>query len=265
MSAAARLRYTLVAGATAVVIGTGFTVAGLTRGTEAETTVPSAAEQALAPTGAPTGDATGAPAPLDSSAPPTLAPSPSASASAKPSASTSASASPRATVKEQATTRAKAKPTRTATRKPAPEAPQTSGSVVEQVLAHINAARKAEGLGTLSLDADLSRAAAKHTQLMIDGCGLSHQCAGESGLGDRFSAQGVRWSAAGENIGYGSSGSSDDAKIKAANGLTDSMLAEVPPNDGHRKNLLNPGFGRIGLSIVRDGKGVTWMTQDFVN
>ena len=57
----------------------------------------------------------------------------------------------------------------------------------------------------------------------------------------------------------------DAAMIRAANGLTDSMLAERPPNDGHRKNLLNTGFKRIGLSIVRDSKGVTWMTQDFVN
>jgi uncharacterized protein YkwD len=133
------------------------------------------------------------------------------------------------------------------------------------VLAHINAARKAEGRGTLSLDTDLSRAAAVHNQLMIDGCGLSHQCSGEKGLGDRFSAQGVKWSGAGENIGYGSSAASDSAQVKAANGLTDSMLAEVPPNDGHRKNLLNPSFKRIGLSIVRDNKGITWMTQDFVN
>ena len=43
------------------------------------------------------------------------------------------------------------------------------------------------------------------------------------------------------------------------------MLAEKPPNDGHRKNLLNTGFKHIGLSIVRDAKGITWMTQDFVN
>jgi len=133
------------------------------------------------------------------------------------------------------------------------------------VLAHINAAREAEGLGTLTIDTDLSRAAAAHTQLMIDGCGLSPQCPGESDLGRRFSAQGVKWSSAGENIGFGSSGSSNSAMVKAANGLTDNMLAEVPPNDGHRKNLLNKGFERIGLSVVRDSKGITWMTQDFVD
>ena len=142
--------------------------------------------------------------------------------------------------------------------------PKTSGSVLERALAHINAARTAEGLSALRLDAGLSKAAALHNQLMIKGCGLIHQCSGEGGIGDRFSAQNVRWSSAGENIGYGSAGSSDSAVLGAANGLTDSMLAETPPNDGHRKNLLSKGFKRIGLSIVRDSGGRVWMTQDFV-
>jgi uncharacterized protein YkwD len=133
------------------------------------------------------------------------------------------------------------------------------------VLGHINAARRDEGLSTLTLDTKLSRASALHNQLMIDGCGLSHQCPGEQSIGPRFSAQGVQWTAAGENIGFGSSGSSQSAIIGAANGLTDSMLAEEPPNDGHRKNLLSRSFKRIGLSVVRDSSGRTWMTQDFVN
>ncbi|WP_250037224.1 CAP domain-containing protein [Paractinoplanes maris] len=257
MSAAARFRYTLVAGATAVVIGGGFTVAGLTQDAKAETTT-------TVNTGALAAE-TGTPAPEETAAP-TLAPSPSASASTSPSATpTSKAPTSKPPAPKPTTKKPTPAPTKKKTKKPSTPAPQTSGSVAEQVLAHINAARKAEGLGTLSLDTNLSRAAAIHTQLMIDGCGLSHQCSGEKGLGDRFSAQGVKWSGAGENIGFGSSASSDSAKVKAANGLTDSMLAEVPPNDGHRKNLLNPDFKRIGLSIVRDGKGVTWMTQDFVN
>jgi uncharacterized protein YkwD len=227
MSAAARFRYTLVAGATAVVIGTGFTIAGLS-----DAPLPDVA--ATTPSAAPSVSATPAPSPSLSKA------------------------------KTATTPRKSPTPKKTTTKPPAPTAPQTGGTVLDQVLAHINAARTAEGLGRLTLDTKLSKAAALHTQRMIDGCGLAHQCSGESGLGARFSAQGVQWSSAGENIGYGSSGAGDTAKIKAANGLTDSMLAEVPPNDGHRKNLLNPAFKRIGLSVVRDGKGITWMTQDFV-
>jgi uncharacterized protein YkwD len=137
--------------------------------------------------------------------------------------------------------------------------------VIAQVLAHINAARTQNGLATLTFSADLSRASELHNQLMINGCGLSHQCPGEAGLGDRFTAQGVRWTSAGENIGYGSAGSSDAAITAAANGLTDSMLAEVAPNDGHRRNLLSSGFKTIGLAVDRDSKGLVWMTQDFVN
>ena len=144
------------------------------------------------------------------------------------------------------------------------KAPATSGSVLDQVLDHINGARAEEGLGALSLDTSLSKAAALHNQRMIDGCGLSHQCSGEGGIGDRFSAQGVQWRSAGENIGFGFAGDSNAELVKAANGLCDSMLAEVPPEDGHRKNLLSKGFKRIGLSVVRESGGKVWLTQDFV-
>nr|BFE69753.1 hypothetical protein GCM10020092_030540 [Actinoplanes digitatis] len=132
------------------------------------------------------------------------------------------------------------------------------------MLAHINAARAEEGLLAYRLDSSLSKASALHNKLMIDGCGLSHRCSGEGDIGTRFSAQGVDWSSAGENIGFGSAGADNSAIVRAANGLTDSMLAEVPPEDGHRKNLLSKSFKRIGLSVVRDGKGIVWMTQDFV-
>ena len=281
ISAAARFRYTMVAGTTAVVIGAAFTVAGLSHGST-ETPAPTSVDVPLAAAASPGGGdgellpSTGASA--------TAAPGASASAAAAAAASASARASASAAVKASASASAgtsagpqakaaKASPsTRKRTKRPAaspspvrtnPPA-ATDATVAEQVLAHINDARVAEGLKALSLDTNLSKAAGLHTQLMIDGCGLSHQCSGEAGLGDRFSAQDVSWGSAGENIGYGSSGSSDAAMVKAANGLTDSMLAEVPPNDGHRKNLLNSSFTRIGLSIVRDAKGITWMTQDFV-
>jgi uncharacterized protein YkwD len=247
MSAAARFRYTLVAGATAVVIGTGFTVVGLQRHAGADTQLPRAADVPLAATVSPSSSADPQPT--------SLAPSPSAtSASPKP-RPTSKSPAPKPTTPKATKTPKKSKVTVVA----------TDDSVLGQVLAHINAARADAGLSALTLDDNLSKASALHNQLMINGCGLEHQCSGEEGIGPRFSAQGVQWTSAGENIGFGSSGGSDAEIIKAANGLTDSMLAEKPPNDGHRKNLLNTGFKHIGLSVVRDSKGITWMTQDFVN
>ena len=252
MSAAARFRYTLVAGATAVVIGTGFTVVGLNRHADASDRRPSAAAGPLAANGTGTDPAATSADLLPSSA---ATPSP---------APTTAAATTKPATKSPAPRRTTAKPARTSSQ-PKVTVVSTDDSVIGQVLAHINAARTGAGLSALTLDANLSKASALHNQLMINGCGLEHQCAGEDSIGPRFSAQGVQWTSAGENIGFGSSGSSDADITKAANGLTDSMLAEKPPNDGHRKNLLNTGFKRIGLSVVRDGKGITWMTQDFVN
>ncbi|MFC4065037.1 CAP domain-containing protein [Actinoplanes subglobosus] len=256
LSAAARFRYTLAAGSTAVVIGAGFMMVGLNRG-GSETPAPTSVNAPLAAAASPGGE-TAEDLLADPAATGTTG-SPAASASPSPSKPASPKPTAKKTTKPPATKEATAG---TAANKTT--APVTSGTVAEQVLAHINAARVDEGLKELTLDTNLSKAAALHTQLMIDGCGLSHKCSGEAELGDRFSAQDVSWRAAGENIGYGSSGSSDAAKVQAANGLTDSMLAEVPPNDGHRKNLLSPNFTKIGLSIVRDSKGITWMTQDFV-
>jgi uncharacterized protein YkwD len=249
MSAAARFRYTLVAGATAVVIGWGFTVVGLSRHADGQTQLPRAADVPLAAVVPATTTAPSDPLP------PSALPSSPAPTTTAPKPKATSSPTPKRTTPKAAKAKAKAKVTVVA----------TDDSVLGQVLDHINAARKDAGLDALTLDDDLSKASALHNQLMINGCGLSHQCSGEDSIGPRFSAQGVQWTSAGENIGFGSSGGSDAEIIKAANGLTDSMLAEKPPNDGHRKNLLNTGFKRIGLSVVRDSKGVTWMTQDFVN
>ena len=147
----------------------------------------------------------------------------------------------------------------------APTTPPAGDAVIGQVLAHINAARTANGLAPFALSADLSKAAAAHNALMVGGCGLSHQCPGEAGLGQRFTAAGVSWNSAGENIGQGNAANNAASIVAAANGLTDLMLAEVPPNDGHRRNLLNAGFKRIGLAVTRGADGRVWFTQDFVN
>jgi uncharacterized protein YkwD len=46
-------------------------------------------------------------------------------------------------------------------------------------------------------------------------------------------------------------------------GLTQSMLDEQPPNDGHRMNILSSTFTHIGIAVYRDSSGTVWLTQDF--
>jgi uncharacterized protein YkwD len=105
-----------------------------------------------------------------------------------------------------------------------------------------------------------------HNQLMAGGCGLSHQCPGEPALGERETDAGVQWTAAGENIGEGGPVAGTAAAItRMAVALTQAMLAEKAPDDGHRRNLLSRSFTRVGIAVGRTAGGTVWMTQDFAN
>ncbi|MGH3120357.1 MAG: CAP domain-containing protein [Streptosporangiaceae bacterium] len=155
---------------------------------------------------------------------------------------------------------------------PAPTASATSpagtssGSAAAQVLALINQARSAAGLAPLTITAGLNSSASAHNSRMAGGCGLSHQCSGEPDLGARETAAGVHWTAAGENIGEGGPVANTTAAIaQMAVGLTQAMLNEKPPDDGHRRNILSSSFTHIGIAVFRDSSGTVWLTQDFSN
>jgi uncharacterized protein YkwD len=162
--------------------------------------------------------------------------------------------------------------TGTAGAQPATSAPATApakaqdATAAAQVLALINQARSSAGLPALTVTSGLEASSSAHNLTMAGGCGLSHQCPGEPAIGDRETAAGVHWTAAGENIGEG--GPVDDtgtAIAQMAVGLTQSMLDEQPPNDGHRMNILSTSFTHIGIAVYRDGSGTVWLTQDFSN
>lgn len=152
---------------------------------------------------------------------------------------------------------------------PATSAATGAGSgapAADQVLALINQARAQAGLAPLVASADLEQSASAHNQTMAGGCGLSHQCAGEPAVGDRESAAGVDWTAAGENIGEDGPVADNAAAVaQTAVALTQDMLNEKPPDDGHRRNILSGSFGHIGIAVYEDSAGTVWMTQDFSN
>jgi uncharacterized protein YkwD len=134
------------------------------------------------------------------------------------------------------------------------------------VLALINQARSAAGLPALTITSGLGASSSAHNLRMAGGCGLSHQCPGEQPLGDRETAAGADWTAAGENIGEGGPVADTSAAIaQMAVGLTQSMLNEKPPDDGHRLNILSSTFTHIGIAVYRDSSGTVWLTQDFSN
>ncbi|GAB2845822.1 hypothetical protein GCM10027200_52480 [Lentzea nigeriaca] len=134
----------------------------------------------------------------------------------------------------------------------------------ERVLAVMNQARAGARLKPYEMDAKLVNAAAGHNQVMAGGCGLNHECSGEPGAGVRISAAGAQWGELGENIGSG--GPVDDTTSAIGDkavGLTNAMLGEKPPDDGHRRNILSSSYTKVGIAVTRDASGVVWMTQEF--
>lgn len=225
----------------------GVAVAGLVQADE-PSRGDTAAIQAAERLDAPSTDATGASTAPSSSARPRLP-------GGSPRAATGRSPSPKPSISPRATSRQSS----------AASAPST-GSAEQRVLAVINAARAQAGAAPLTMSGGLVASAHAHNLVMADGCGLSHQCSGESGLGDRISAQGVDWSSVAENIGTGGPvAASESAQGDMAVRLTNDMIAEVPPDDGHRKNILNADLFRIGIDVIIDGNGSVWLTQDFGN
>ena len=152
------------------------------------------------------------------------------------------------------------------TSQPAPPAPEPPRQATpeERVLALINKVRAEAGVPALKVDNALVTAADRHNGAMIADCGLSHQCPGEKGLGERATAAGAKWSTVGENVGMGGPVANRvDPISEMALGLTQSMIDEKPPNDGHRRNILSKSFTRVGIVVTRDAEGTVWMTHDF--
>jgi uncharacterized protein YkwD len=210
---------------------------------------------------APASPCAGSPAGIAIAAPPAVATVPPRQAGTGPSAS-SRSPSPRPAAPAAGT--AGTRPSASAAA-PAPPAAQ-GGTAAAQVLALINQARSAAGLPALTITSGLESSSSAHNLRMAGGCGLSHQCPGEPPIGDRETAAGVDWTDAGENIGEGGPVADTPAAIaQMAVGLTQSMLSERPPDDGHRLNILSSTFTHIGIAVYRDSSGTVWLTQDFSN
>src|SRR5947209_619455 len=141
------------------------------------------------------------------------------------------------------------------------EEPQLAQRLFQQ----INQDRAGNSLPSLAWEPRLERSAHLHDLAMAAGCELMHQCPNEPDLATRISNQGVQWQTVGENIGEGGPVSSNDAAWNMVLMLHQGMMAEKPPDDGHRQNLLSKDFHRIGISIYIDAHHTLWLTEDFAD
>lgn len=133
------------------------------------------------------------------------------------------------------------------------------------LIADINRAREAHGLSDLTLDPILSGAARSHSREM---CGLAYfdhhsPTAGQTTPMDRYfialraRGEGTPQSAlVGENIFY--------ASVTDATYNVDYAHVALMRSPGHRANILEPRFTKIGVGLYRDGQGRFWVTEMFL-
>ena len=123
--------------------------------------------------------------------------------------------------------------------------------VEQEVIMHANAARASVGLGPLSCDPDMTRAARLHSQDMCDRGYFSHNSLDGRSPFDRMRDEGVTFRTAGENIAAGQ---------PTASSVHQSWMNST----GHRANILNGSFGRIGVGYAPCGGSPRW-TQNFAD
>lgn len=133
----------------------------------------------------------------------------------------------------------------------------------QQIFNLINRDRAAQGLYPYTWSSILASGAWQHSVRMSNpNCGMSHQCFGEPDPCTRVANEGISWASCGENIGYSGPNPTDWAALQL---IEQSMLNEQPPDDGHRVNLLNTSYHRLGVGIYIDSTGIIWVTEDFAN
>lgn len=129
--------------------------------------------------------------------------------------------------------------------------PDTDGiSAEERRLADLmNAERTRRGLAPLTLDADLSRVAEIKSAEMAERGYFSHQSPVYGSPFEMMKRFGIPFRTAGENI--------------ACNRSVDAAHQSLMASQGHRENILNSQFERVGIGIVDGGPCGKLFTQLF--
>lgn len=121
----------------------------------------------------------------------------------------------------------------------------------KEVVDLVNVERSKAGLNPLTLDADVSNVATKKSQDMIDNNYFAHNSPTYGSPFDMLKKFGISYKTAGENIAMGQ---------KTPKEVVNAWMN----SEGHRKNILNPNYSKIGVGIAQKSGGSIYWTQIFV-
>ena len=133
------------------------------------------------------------------------------------------------------------------------ECPATARS---DMIKLVDADRQRTGnLAPLAENANLDWAARKHSVMMATTSNMTHNGWDTEIHDSHFVVGAPGWT--GQNIAW-MTGGFDPAKIESG------FFNEVPPNDGHRLNILSTNYHKIGIGcIVNNSTHAYWWAQDF--
>ena len=110
-------------------------------------------------------------------------------------------------------------------------------------VARINQLRSSKGLGSLSVDGELTAIGRQWAAQMSSAGAISHN--------PNFSKQvQADWAKLGENVGVGNT--------------VDSLMTAFINSPGHFANLVDPAFTHIGVGVVRGGDGRMYTSHQFM-
>lgn len=144
-----------------------------------------------------------------------------------------------------------------------PGSPSRTGpvnsAIENDIIVRVNLERTSRGLTPLVIDDALNFAAASHSTDMaqrsnVIGANAAHQ---HTLLGtllptplSRIDYAGFEWQSWGENIAYGYTSAA-------------TVMQAWMNSSGHRANILNPNFTRIGVGVRANASGTLFYTQNF--
>jgi len=130
-------------------------------------------------------------------------------------------------------------------------APKVRPELEVQMLQLVNEERKKENLPALKNDPELTIVARAHSKDMFTRGYFAHVTPDHKTPFDRMRSAGVRYLSAGENLALG------QTLTICHNGLMNSP--------GHKANILDRSYGRVGIGILDGGMHGLMVTQNFRN
>lgn len=121
----------------------------------------------------------------------------------------------------------------------------------QRMLARVNEERAKAGVKALEFDGRLVEVARTHSRDMFERGYFSHFSPEGEDVGDRLESAGIYYTFAGENLALAPN------VERAHTGLINSP--------GHRRNILDPAFTKVGIGVIDGGVYGKMFTQIFIN